>query len=78
MIKATPFSAQCRSAAWARLFHAAPATVQLLNSLGVDKLTINTQPDGLHLTLNDQPLPTLAYNSAIAGADHGFGQPVSA
>jgi len=49
-----------------------PATVQLLNSLGVEKLTINTQPDGLHLTLNERPLPTLAYNAESLGRTMGL------
>jgi hypothetical protein len=40
-----------------------PAALQLINSLGIQKLTIDTQPDGLHLTMNDRALPTIAYNS---------------
>lgn len=44
-----------------------PAALQLVNSLNIQKLTIDTQPDGLHLTINDRPLPTLGYNSETLG-----------
>lgn len=44
-----------------------PAALQLISSLGVQKLMIDTQPDGLHLTLNDRALPTVAYNSQSLG-----------
>jgi antitoxin component of MazEF toxin-antitoxin module len=37
-------------------------TLGLLASLGLDKLGISTAPDGLKLTMNDKPLPSLAYD----------------
>lgn len=49
-----------------------PAALQLINSIGIQKLTIKTQPDGLHLTINDRALPTLAYNSKSLGRIMGI------
>ena len=42
-----------------------PNTLGLLTSLGLDKLTITTQPNGINLAMNDKPLPGIAYDSAI-------------
>ncbi len=44
-----------------------PATLQLLDQLGIQKLTIDTQPDGLHLSINDRALPTVAYDAESLG-----------
>lgn len=41
-----------------------PATLDLLKSLGITRVGLDTEPDGLHITLNDQPFPTLAYDAA--------------
>ncbi len=43
------------------------ATLQLINNLGIQKLTLDTEPDGLHMTMNDRPLPTIAYDAASLG-----------
>lgn len=42
-----------------------PNTLGLLASLGLDKLSITTQPNGINLAMNDKPLPGIAYDSAI-------------
>jgi hypothetical protein len=41
-----------------------PNILGLLSSLGIDRVTVDTAPDGLRLTMNDRPLPTLAYDEA--------------
>lgn len=38
-------------------------TLGLLQSLGLDKLQIKTEPNGIKLSLNDKPLPGIAYDS---------------
>jgi len=42
-----------------------PNTLGLLSSLGLDKVAIKTQPNGIDLSINDKPLPSIAYDSAI-------------
>ena len=39
-------------------------TLAMLNSFGIDKLNITTEPNALKLSMNDRPLPSLAYDSA--------------
>jgi len=39
-----------------------PTVLSILNALGVDLLTVQTEPDGLHLFLDDRALPFLAYD----------------
>ncbi len=41
-----------------------PNTLSLLQSIGAEKVTIATHPNGIHLSLNDRPLPGIAYDSA--------------
>lgn len=36
----------------------------IINALGIDALTVQTQPDGLHLSLDDRALPFIAYDEA--------------
>jgi antitoxin component of MazEF toxin-antitoxin module len=38
-------------------------TLNLLTTLGLEKLQISTHPNGISLRMNDQPLPGLAYDS---------------
>ncbi len=38
-------------------------TLGLLQSIGLDKLQIKTEPNGIKLSLNDKPLPSIAYDS---------------
>lgn len=38
-------------------------TLGMLQSFGLDKLQIRTEPNGIKLSLNDRPLPGLAYDS---------------
>lgn len=45
-------------------FSLPPNILDLLKSLGAEKLVIETKPDGLKLALNDQALPSLAYDAA--------------
>jgi hypothetical protein len=40
-----------------------PGTLALLQSLGIEKLQITTQPNGINLSINDRPLPSIAYDS---------------
>jgi hypothetical protein len=40
-----------------------PGTLALLQSLGLEKLQITTQPNGINLSMNDRPLPSIAYDS---------------
>ncbi len=42
-------------------------TLGILNSLGVDAVRIATHPNGINLSLNDDPLPGIAYDSASLG-----------
>lgn len=39
-------------------------TLNLLNSYGIDKLNIATTPNGINLSMNDRPLPSIVYDSA--------------
>lgn len=41
-----------------------PNVLGIINSLGVQKAGVTTDPGGLQITLDDRPLPKLAYNSA--------------
>ncbi len=41
-----------------------PIVLNLVNALGVDTVTLDTEPDGLHIQLGDRPFPTLAYDQA--------------
>lgn len=41
-----------------------PAALDLINSLGILKLQIKTEPDGLNVAINDGQLTKLAYDSA--------------
>ena len=43
-------------------------TLALLQSLGLDKLQIRTEPNGIRLAVNDRPLPGLAYDSRSLAA----------
>lgn len=38
-------------------------TLALLDSLGVENVTVSTQPNGVNLTMNGQPLPGIAYDA---------------
>lgn len=38
-------------------------TLGLLKSIGLDKLQVKTDPNGIKLSLNDKPLPSIAYDS---------------
>ncbi|MDQ3248594.1 MAG: hypothetical protein M3Q45_05230, partial [Chloroflexota bacterium] len=40
-------------------------TLGLLASLGIDRVGVTTQPNGIDLAINDQPLPGIAYDTAI-------------
>ena len=44
-----------------------PAVLQLVNSLGIQNLQIDTEPDGLHLIIGDRALPTIAYDADSLG-----------
>lgn len=44
------------------------ATLDMLESFGIDQLQIRTTPNGIQLALNDQPLPGIAYDSASLAA----------
>ncbi len=38
-------------------------TLGLLSSIGAEKLSVTTQPNGIDLAINDQPLPGIAYDT---------------
>jgi antitoxin component of MazEF toxin-antitoxin module len=40
-----------------------PNTLNTLRSLGMDKLQVTTTPNGINLSMNDRPLPGIAYDS---------------
>ena len=40
-----------------------PATVAMLNNMGIDSVNVNTDPNALNLSINGEPLPGLAYDS---------------
>ena len=39
-------------------------TMGMLQQFGIGDVTVDTQPDGLHLALNGNPLPVIAYNDS--------------
>ncbi|MEZ4870289.1 MAG: hypothetical protein R3C14_53660 [Caldilineaceae bacterium] len=39
-----------------------PNTLNMLASIGMDKLQIKTEPNGIKLSMNDKPLPSIAYD----------------
>ncbi|MEZ4713289.1 MAG: hypothetical protein R3A44_39240 [Caldilineaceae bacterium] len=41
-----------------------PNVMGILKSLGAENLQVQTQPNGLNLSLNGQPLPSIAYDSS--------------
>jgi len=43
-------------------------TLGMLQSFGITKVQVTTQPGSINLSLNDQPLPGLAYNAAALEA----------
>ena len=44
-----------------------PNLLSMLGTIGITRVNLDTEPDGLHITLNDQPFPTLAYDAAYLG-----------
>ena len=43
------------------------AVMDLLSGAGADQISVSTQPNGIDLALGDQPLPSIAYDSASLG-----------
>ncbi len=52
-------------------------TLALLDSLGVENLTVSTQPNGVNLTMNGQPLPGIAYDQERLAAAQQFVGPLT-
>ncbi len=40
-----------------------PSVMSILTLLGADRLTISTQPNGVNVAMNEQPLPGIAYDT---------------
>ena len=49
-----------------------PGTMALLQQYGIADVTVNTQPDGMHLMLNGKPLPVIAYNDSSLATLQGM------
>lgn len=49
-----------------------PNTMALLQQFGVTDVTVDTQPDGMHLMLNGKPLPVIAYNDSSLATLQGM------
>jgi hypothetical protein len=45
-------------------FSLPPDTLALIRTLDIDSATVRTEPDGLHILLDQDPFPTLAYDAA--------------